>query len=33
MLRIAAPYETLIKMGYKPIRCEEIEKVENTKDL
>jgi len=26
-LVIAAPYETLIKMGYKPIRCEEIEKI------
>ena len=25
-LVIAAPYETLVKMGYKPIRCEEIEK-------
>jgi len=27
-LVIAAPYETLVKMGYKPIRCEEIEKIE-----
>jgi len=25
-LVIAAPYETLVKMGYNPIRCEEIEK-------
>ncbi len=31
-LVIAAPYETLIKMGYKPIRCEEIEKVEMSQE-
>ncbi len=29
---IAAPYETLVKMGYKPIKCTELETLELDKD-
>ncbi|RLJ04959.1 MAG: hypothetical protein DRP18_04035 [Candidatus Aenigmatarchaeota archaeon] len=29
---IAAPYHTLIKMGYKPFKCSKLEKLEITKD-
>ncbi|MEM7826773.1 MAG: hypothetical protein QXQ40_00935 [Candidatus Aenigmatarchaeota archaeon] len=29
---IAAPYETLVKMGYKPIRCRKLEKAELSQD-
>ncbi|MEM4625404.1 MAG: hypothetical protein QXJ28_01385, partial [Candidatus Pacearchaeota archaeon] len=29
---IAAPYKTLVKIGYKPIRCKKLEKAELSRE-